>query len=157
VSDFGFHWTPCRGGGGGGGGLAAVILIILIGAAIARPVVDAAEIVVHVLFITGLILAGLTVSAGATCGAVRWHRHRHGITRPARVSLVAPVPPRAVQSRTAPQARPSKIAGSSLEDASGSQPPVSAPRPRELHLHFHGVTEDDLAAITRQLGNREGP
>jgi hypothetical protein len=123
-------------GSGGGSGLGAALLVIL-GAALfinAAPVVlGAAAELLHVF----LIVAGVLVGTGAA-GVVglltwRWRRKRLTAAR-AGHALQGTVPP--------------------LPGVTRAAQPLPKPRPvierPAVHLHFHGVNAEDVAAIIRQ-------
>jgi hypothetical protein len=138
VSCKGLHCPGC--GDGGGGVVLALIVVLLVAVAIARPIEHAVDDVLHVLIIAACCLAGTAVAAGAAYAAVRLYRRHHRTPEHAPAVLAPPVRPEAVPARTAPRA-------------------IAAPQP-ELHLHVHGVSADDLAAIIRsqhaRLADREG-
>jgi hypothetical protein len=75
---------------GGGSGAVLVLLAVVVLAAIARPVVHAASVVLQVVLITAASVAGLAVIAGVTYGAVRVYRRqamdRQAISRHARTA-----------------------------------------------------------------------
>jgi len=81
----GLHCPGCGQGGGGPAALLVVLGVVLV-AAIARPVVHAAEVVLEVTLITVSSVAGLAVLGGAAYGAARLHhwqaRNRQTIPRP---------------------------------------------------------------------------
>ena len=122
--------------GSGGSGLGAALLVIL-GAALfinAAPVVlGAAAELLHVF----LILAGVVVDTGAA-GVVglltwRWRRKRLTAARAGHAlqGAVHPLPAVARAAQPLPEPRP------------------VIERPA-VHLHFHGVSAEDVAAIIRQ-------
>jgi hypothetical protein len=126
--------------GSGGSGLGAALLVIL-GAALfvnAAPVVlGAAAELLHVL----LIVAGVVVGAGAAClvGLLAWRWRR---TR-----LTAARAEHALQGAMHPLPRVTRAAQ-----------PLPKPRPAieqpaEVHLHLHGISAEEAAAIIeRQRG-----
>jgi hypothetical protein len=124
--------------GSGGSGLGTAVLVI-VGAAlavnVAGPVVAAVGELFHVL----VIVAGVIVGVGAVCVggllAWRWRRPRLDAARTAppafaqaKVVRAAPPLPR---ERQAPE----------LTSTPGRELPGG------LHLHFHGVSAEDFAAI----------
>ena len=118
--------------GSGGSGLGPVVLVILAVALLGPAVTAAAVALLHLLVIAARSSAASPSPGGAAVVAVRVHRWRaDGVTR---MSLHAPPPWRPVEARTPPR----QVAG---------QPPVAIERPQEIHLHLHGVSAEDLAAI----------
>src|SRR5262249_60438813 len=84
----------------------------------------------------GTAVTGRGAVGGAALAAVRLRQRRaNGTTT---VSFPRPVPRRPVQA--VPEPRP---------------PAIEAPRP-ELHLHFHGVTAEDVAAILADVNRNRG-
>jgi hypothetical protein len=120
----GAHTHPDSGGGLG------LVVAVIIAAAAAGPVLAAVAAVAEALVITIAVLGGLTL-AGGTALAVYRVRHRRAITR-ADVSLPRPVPWQHTEPLSAARA-----------------PAIEAARP-EVHLHFHGVTAEDIAAILQR-------
>ena len=127
-------------GGGGGAGLA--VLALIAAAVLAVPVLTALARVLEVLAVVLGAVAVLAVLAGA--GAVVYRLRR------------GPAP--------APRGRPGHIRVTHLPPAAGPAEPLPAPRreaigaPRpEVHVHFHGVTAEEVAAIiARQNGGDHG-
>jgi hypothetical protein len=123
--------------GSGGSGLGTAVLVV-IGAALAvklaGPVLDAAAELLRVL----LIVAGVIVGVGAASlvGLIAWRwRSRKDAARA--------MPPRTLVARAAPP----------LPQARRAAELPAAPQretPGGLHLHFHGVSAEDVAAIIRQ-------
>ena len=121
--------------GSGGSGLGAALLVIL-GAALfinAAPVVlGAAAELLHVF----LILAGVVVDTGAAgvVGLLTWRW---------RTRLTAARAGHALQGAVHP-----------LPAVARAAQPLPEPRPvierPAVHLHFHGVSAEDVAAIIRQ-------
>jgi hypothetical protein len=108
-------------------------VLVLVGAALAvklaGPVAAAAAELLHIV----LIVAGVIVGVGAVSlgGLLAW-RWRHSQSDAARAIAV---PPRVVRAA----------------------PPLSAERPAiappaEVHLHLHGMTPEEVAAVLRQHG-----
>ena len=133
----GLHCKGC--GDGGGIGIAiAVIVVALVIAAIAKPVEHAAVDVLHFLEVAAIV-TGCVVGAGLL-GAGGWL-----VVRRRRIALTASERPAPVVARVHAAA---PVAGR-------TEPTAAIPaRPQELHLHLHGVSAADVAAITRQLDER---
>jgi hypothetical protein len=126
-------WQTTGGSGGSGlGQLLAAIGVLLIIAAVAGPVVAAVGTLVHVLLVVVAVVAGIAGAALVAYVAWRLHRWRHPTA--ARVTALPSGVPRAAQPLPEPQR-------SALE------------RP-EMHLHFHGVSAEDVAAIIAQYGTQ---
>jgi hypothetical protein len=120
--------------GSGGSGLGTPALVV-IGAALAvklaGPVLDAAAELLRVLLIAAGVIVG--VGAASLVGLIAWRwRSRKDAARA--------MPPRTLVARAAPP----------LPQARRTAELPAAPR-REptggLHLHFHGVSAEDVAAI----------
>jgi hypothetical protein len=120
---------------GSGGGLGTAVLV-LVGAALAvklaGPVVAAAAALLHILLIAVVVILGL---AGAGLAGLLAFRVRRRLDSAART-----VSPRASLRCGPPSPLPPP------------RPEIEAPRrapgpPGELHLHFHGVSAEDVAAI----------
>lgn len=115
--------------GSSGSGLGMAVLVVL-GAALAvrlaGPVLAAAE-VVYVLGIVVAVIVGGAAVALMVALASRWRRRRLDAAR-------AEVPAAHLPLRAA---QPLHTRG-------------AIERPRELHLHLHGVSAAELAAIIRQ-------
>jgi hypothetical protein len=94
--------------------------------AIARPVAAAVAVLVHILLIVAAVLAGVAAVTLVAYVAWRVRRSRHE-SRPAPAAL-PPGVARAAQPLPAPQQRAIEGGG-------------------QLHLHFHGVTAEDVADI----------
>jgi uncharacterized membrane protein YebE (DUF533 family) len=94
------HCPPER---GGLGAILLVLAVVVIGAAIARPVARAAEVVLEVVLITAASLAGLAVISGVAYVAWRVRRwqavNRQAIPRQGHAAL------RGAQAVSAPQRR----------------------------------------------------
>jgi hypothetical protein len=144
----GLHCPGC--GHGGGSWLAALVVatLVIIGAIIARPVAHAADDAIHVaaevLKITAIVLASAAGMAVLGALAILGTRIRHHLPARPREGAVIQLPP--------------------------GQPAVNAPAARELrpslgrvlaapqvHLHFHGVTAEDVAAIVARHGEDDQP
>jgi hypothetical protein len=115
--------------GHGGGGLGTAVLVI-VGAALAvkyaGTVAAAAAGLVSLVLWAVAIVAGLAVTSGATYAIYRWRHPRREPPLQAQATVIRPQP------RHLPH-----------------EPPAIG-RPSELHLHFHGVTPDEVAAIIRR-------
>jgi hypothetical protein len=119
----------------GGGGFDPMPILIIIGAiAVAGPVAAAVVELLHILLIAVVVILSLGAVGLAAVIAFRVHRWRAGA--PARVSLPAPTVVRAVQAPREPQ------------------PTIE--RAHEVHLHLHGVTAEDVAAIIARQTGRDG-
>jgi hypothetical protein len=116
---------------GGGSGLAVPLAVgaAVLAVAIAGPAAAAVAAVAEALVITIAVLGALVLLAGA---AFVTYRLRHG----------------------QPRALPPRVYGStSIHAMQGRAEPRALPARQELHLHFHGVTAEDVAAIiARQNG-----
>jgi hypothetical protein len=118
-------------GHGGGSGLGTAVLV-LFGAALAvkaaGPVLAAVAELVHVL----LIVAGVIVGVGAAglVGLLAWRWHR---TQADAARAMPPLPPRVARAaQPLPEPRP------------------AIERAGDIHMHLHGVSAEDVAAIIRQ-------
>ena len=113
----------------GGGGFDPMPILIIIGAiAVAGPVAAAAVELLHILLIAVVVILSLGAVGLAAVIAFRVHRWRAGGTT--RASLPAPTAARAVRAPTGPR------------------PAIE--RPQEVHLHLHGVSAEEIAAILRR-------
>jgi hypothetical protein len=110
---------------GGGGGLGTVVLIILAAALLGPAIAAAVAELLHILLMVLAVLAGISGAGVVALAAFHVHRWRAGGT--GRVSLPAPTVLRVVQAPREP--RPALERGG------------------RLHLHFHGVAPEDVAAI----------
>jgi hypothetical protein len=119
--------------GSGSGGLVLVVIaaVVLIGSGTA----SAAASALTSLLVTIAIIIG-SVIALAILGGIAWLVYRARSDRPGR-AIAAPV-----VSQLPPAGRPA------LE---GSHNPAIEPA-REIHLHLHGLTPDQVAAIVTQRG-----
>lgn len=116
--------------GGGGGGHPVAVIAGLAVLAILLPTLIA---VVHALLIALAIVAGTAVTAvlGFAVWRVRcWAGHGPYQT-----------PPKAVELWQA--AQPAAVPGSA------HRPALGAPQQVHQHLHFHGMTAEEIAAILR--------
>ena len=116
-------WETTEGGGGGGVGMVVVVAVLavaLLGPAVAAAVAE----LVHLLV---LVVVALVAVAGAGLVTLGAWRLRHARQEAPRVVVQAtPVPP-----------RPSPLR---------SEPRQAIEPPRQVHLHFHGVQAEDVAA-----------
>ena len=119
-------------GHGGGSGLGEVLVILLAFALLGPAVAAAVAELVHVL----LIVAGVIVGVGAAglAGLLAWQLRR------TRVDAARAMPPRTLVARAAPPLLQARRA-SELPAAPQREPPGG------LHLHFHGLDAEDVAAI----------
>jgi len=110
--------------GHGAPGFREVVLILLAAAAVAEPVMAAVGAIVHVLIVTAAVVLG--ISAVGLIGLLIWRWQRRPdvtrVTHPSvRVQAARPLP----------------------------EPQQAIERPA-VHLHFHGVDAEDVAAIIRR-------
>ena len=113
----------------GGGGFDPMPLLIIIGAIVlAGPVLAAVAELIHILLIAAAVLAGIAVTGVAALAAFHVHRWRAGGT----VQRPLPAAPRQRVVQAPREPRP------------------AIERPIEQHVHFHGLTAEDVAAIIRQ-------
>ena len=128
---------------GGGSGLGTAI-VVLVGAALAvrlaGPVMAAVSELVYVLMIVVAVTAG--IGAVGLVGLLAWRWRRTRLTA-ARARLPGAVPPLPGVTRAAqplPEPRRRVLA-----------PPDDT---REIHLHLHGVSAEDVAAILERREDR---
>jgi hypothetical protein len=116
---------------GGGSGLAVPLAIgaAVLAAAVAGPVAAAVGELLRAVVITIAVLGVLAALGGAALVAYRLRQGR--AARVTSVSFPRPLPRRPAQPLPAPR-----------REAIGPPP--------EVHLHFHGVTAEDVAEIIRQ-------
>jgi hypothetical protein len=124
---------------GGGGGLGTVVLVILAAAVLGPAVAAAVAELLHLLVIVAVILAAVAGAGLAGLAALRVHRWRTG--GPARVPLLAPPPWRPVQAPTV------------ARQVTGRPPPAI----EHHHVHFHGISAEDVAAVIAREGYLDGP
>jgi hypothetical protein len=128
-------------GGSGIGTAVAVVLAAVVLASIAGPVVHAAVELLRVVLIAAAVILGLAALGGA--GLVAWRLRRGRQNAPLVVHQVPPVTWRPAESLPVPQR---------------SVAALPAPeRPAEIHLHFHGVSAEDIAAILAEGNRPDGP
>ena len=119
--------------GSGGSGLGEVLVILLAVALLGPAVAATVAGMVHVL----LIVAGVIVGGGAArlAGLLAWQLRR------TRVDAARAMPPRTLVARAArPPLLPARRVAE-LPAASQREPPGG------LHLHFHGLDAEDVAAV----------
>ena len=129
-------------GHGGGSGIGAAVLAVVavaLAVKVLPVVVDAVAELLRIVLITVAVLAGLAVAGGAAYVALRV-RHR------------ATEPPRRVY-QAHPLAQPRSQALPEPRRSAAALPPAGG----QLHIHFHGVAPEDVAAIVeRQNGHDDG-
>jgi hypothetical protein len=125
----------------GGSGLGTAVLVVL-GAAVAvklaAPVLAAASELLNIVLIAAAVIGGLGAAGLVALLAWQWRRTLAGAARatpplPAKVVRAALPLPKAQRPRELP-------AG------------LHGQTPGELHLHFHGFTAEDVAAIISRHG-----
>ena len=116
-------------------------LLIIIGAIVlAGPILAAVAELIHILLILLAVLAGTVVAGVVALAAFHVHRWRAGGT--VQRSLPAAPRQRAVQGAPSPRAvQPSREQRRAVEP------------PRQVHLHLHGVSAEDVAAALRAARN----
>jgi hypothetical protein len=117
-----------HGNGGSGGTAVLVVLAAAFAVAVAQPVLAAVAELVHALLIAAGVILGL--AAVGLAAIVTWRLRQSHTNRITSVSFPARLPPRPAQALSEPP-----------------RPAIS--RPAEVHLHFHGVTAEDIAAAIR--------
>lgn len=118
-----------------GSGFDPVPVLIVLGAAlIAGPVLAAVAELVHIFLIIAVVLLVLGAAGLVAFIAYRVRHLRRSVTAAARV--IAPLAPRPARA-TRPLPEPQR-------EALG--------QPGGLHLHLHGVSAEDVAAILRARG-----
>jgi hypothetical protein len=116
-------------GGGGSGALGELAVIIVAAAAVAAVAVPLINAITSLLEVLAVIVAALAVAGSA--GLVLLLRYQGRRARANTAAVVSParaVPPRAAETLSAAQ-----------------RPAIEAKR--ELHIHLHGVSAEDVAAI----------
>jgi hypothetical protein len=124
-----------HGSGGGFGDILAVAGVILLLAAVAGPVTAAVGALVHVLLIAAAVLLGL--AGVALVGFIAWRLYRWRHPGAGRATALPPGVARAAQPLPPQERR-----------AIGP--------PREVHLHLHGVSAEDVAAALKAARNEAG-
>jgi hypothetical protein len=123
-----------HGGGGGIGAAVAAVVAAVVAVKVLPVVVAAVASLVELLL---YVVAGL--AAFAVVGVVTFavYRVRHRDVRPAR-ALVHITPP----------TRPAAVA---------SAPPRALPAAVEIHHHWHGISQEAVAAVIREQGDTLPP
>ncbi len=123
-----------HGSGGSGLGTALLVLVgVALAVKLAGPVLGAVGELVHVLLVAVFIIAGAGAAGVVTLLTLKWRGARADAARimpPLRQKMVRAASPLPQERRAA-------------------QLPAESQRelPGGLHLHFHGVTAEDIAAI----------
>ncbi len=125
-----------HGGGSGSGTAAAMIVAAVVLASIAGPVIGAAIDLLRLVLIVAGVILGLGALGGA--GLLAWRLRRGRQNAPLVVHRARPVTRRPAESLPAPR-----------------RPAIG--RAAEVHLHFHGVTAEDVAAILDGRNRPDGP
>jgi hypothetical protein len=135
-------------GHGGGSGLSEVVPVVL-AVALLGPAAAAAAALLHLVLIVMGVIVGVVAAATAALLVWRWRKWQASAAR------AMPLLPRKVARAASPlpQARrPPALPGESAGELPGG-----------LHLHFHGVSLEDIAAILSRQAmpghdvNRPGP
>jgi hypothetical protein len=113
----------------GSGGPGPVLLVLLAAAALGTAVAAAVAAIVHALIIATVVILGLAAVGRVALAAWRLRQPRPGSAR--MVHRITPAPWRPVQAPT------------ELRQAIGPA--------REIHLHLHDVSPEDVAAVLRDL------
>ncbi len=121
-------------GHGGGGGLGMVVLVILAVALLGPAVAAAVAALLHLLVIVAVVLAAVAGAGAVALVAFPVSRGRQESARA--LHRVTPAP-----------ARPSPLR---------SEPRAAIEPPRQVHLHLHGVSADEIAAAIRQAQREAG-
>jgi hypothetical protein len=116
-------WQTTDSGGSGLGQAVVIVGAAALIASVAGPVAAAVAGVIEAVLVVLAVIVGLAVAGGLALVAYRVRGRRANTVPPGIIH--APPPARPVQARTVPRA---------IER-------------REVHLHFHGVTAEDVAAI----------
>jgi hypothetical protein len=128
---------------GGGSGIGAAVLVVLAAVVIVKaagPVVAALAELVRLVLIAVAVVAGLALAGGTAFVAVRL-RQRRAIGA-VRVHRAAPLTRQAAEPLPAPRR------------SAAALPAIEAPR--EVHIHLHGTSAEDLAEALRQLPGEPG-
>jgi hypothetical protein len=118
---------------GSGSGLGGLLVILLAGALLGPPAAAAAAELLHVLAIVAGVIVGVGAVGVGGLLAWRWRRPRRDAAR-----AMPPLPQKMARAASPlPQARrPPALPSASARELPGS-----------LHLHFHGVSLEEIAAI----------
>ena len=116
-----------------------VVLAAALVAKLAGPVLAAVSELLQMVLTTAAVIVGIGAAGVVGLLTWRWRRHRH--TDAARATL------------------PNPGAVTPLHGVARAAPPLPKPRPAierapGVHLHPHGITAEDLAAILR---SEDGP
>jgi uncharacterized membrane protein YraQ (UPF0718 family) len=119
----------------GGGGLGVVVLVIVATALLGPAVVAAVAELLRVLLIVAGVIVGVGAASLAGLLAWRWRRWHQDAARampplPRKMARAAQPLPKAQPAHALPTGRQRELPGG-------------------LHLHFHGVSAEDVAAILR--------
>ena len=117
------EWHTTSGGSGGGRGLLIVVVLVLLGSGAGARL---ASTLVAVLIALAVVVT-LIVAAGAAWLVYRARHERSAVTYRAEPLTRNP--------------------GANTLQAPAIEPPV----PREVHLHLHGATPEQIAEIARAL------
>lgn len=128
-------WESTGGGGGGAGTAAIFVAAVLVLAAVMGPIVRAVTDLVEVAAIITAAVLGLVLAGGGAF--VVWRLRHSRANAPLMVSRVSPVTYRASTALPVPQ-----VSAAALPPAQGAT----------VHLHFHGMSAGDIAAIVAQHG-----
>jgi hypothetical protein len=126
-------WQTTDGGGSGAGSAVAVVVVALVAVAVLGPVVRAAVSLLETVLIVAGVLTGILALA-AIAFAVWRLRHRS----------------------VSPGAAPWAVSRSPARELPRTQHRAIEP-PREVHLHFHNVSPEDIAAITARHSREDIP
>jgi uncharacterized membrane protein YraQ (UPF0718 family) len=118
-------------GGGGGSGLGVVVLVIVAAALLGPAVAAAVAELLHLLVIVLAAVAALGVAGLAGLLAFRVRRRLEDAARagPPNLGAVSPLHRTARAAHPLPEPRP------------------AIERPIEQHVHFHGLSAEDVAAL----------
>ena len=116
-----------------------VVLAAALAVKLAGPVLAAVSELLQMVLIAAAVIVGIGAAGVVGLLTCRWRRHRR--TDAARATL------------------PHPGAVTPLHGVARAAPPLPKPRPAierppEVHLHLHGITAEDLAAILR---SEDGP
>jgi hypothetical protein len=124
------------------------VALVIIGAVIARPVAHAADDAIHiaaeVLKITAIVLASAAGAAGLGGLAILGARvRRHLLASPSEAATIQ-----------LPAHRPEATTTAVRELRAPPSRELPAP---QMHVHFHGASTDDVAAIVARHGQDDQP